>query len=129
MILDIETGSTLIVDGNSLCKTVTCISIYDNSLGEFIEVLKIPDNQINARDLTAKISLIPNVKNLNWLIHSYKGSYKSSDKGKSGFSNDGNFIQQVLQVMIRRLLASTNTFILCNSAVKKQLYFKKMLTN
>ena len=60
---------------------------------------------------------MPDVNNLNWVIHSYKGS----DRDK----NDGNLIQQVLQVVIRRLLKSTNTFILCNTAVKKTTLFQK----
>lgn len=121
LILKIETGEKLLVDGNSICKTVTRISIYDNSLGKFIDVVKNPslfgrNNKTRyPNNLTSKISLIPDVNNINWLIHSQKGSGK----------DDSEIVQGVLQVILRRILTSTNTFILSNVAVKRTTLFQK----
>ena len=39
LILNIETGASLLVDGHILCKTIERISIYDNDRGKFIEIL------------------------------------------------------------------------------------------
>lgn len=72
LILNIETGASSLSDGNNLCKTIKKISVYDNDRSEFIEILA--SGSLNPGNLHLKVSLIPNIDNLNYIIHSPKGS-------------------------------------------------------
>ena len=62
--------------------------------------------------MSSKISLRLNVSNINWLIHSQKVT-----PGK----DDLELFQGILQIVIRKLLTSTNTFVLTNTDVKKDI--------
>ena len=115
LILNIETGASLLIDGNNLCKTIEKISVYDNCRGEFVEILTL--GLLDSSNLHLKVSLIPNINNLNYIIHSKKGALGSKE--------DGDIVQGVLQVILRKLLTSTNTFTVTNSITKTDRLFRK----
>ena len=92
LVLDIETGPSLLIDDNNLCKTIKKISVYDNSLGRFVEILS--ENPLSSDTLNSKNSFLPNIYNINWLIHSQKGI-----TGR----DDTHIVQGVLQVVLRKL--------------------------
>ena len=119
LVLNIETGASLLIDGNNLCKTIKKISVYDNSRGEFIEILA--SGSLDLSNLHLKISLVPNIDNLNYIIH--------SKKGVLGSEKDGEIVQGVLQVVLRKLLTSTNTFTFTNVITKTDRLFRKDVDN
>lgn len=67
------------------------------------------------------ISLIPNIDNLNYIIHSPKGILEGE--------KDGEIVQGVLQTVLRKLLTSTNTFITTNAITKTDRLFRKDVDN
>ena len=119
LVLNIETGVSMLTDGNNLCKTIEKISVYDNDRGEFIEILK--SGSLDSSNLHLKVSLIPNINNLNYIIHSPKGTLESE--------KDGEIVQGVLQTVLRKLLTSTNTFIVINAITKTDRLFRKDVDN
>ena len=119
LVLNIETGVSLLTDGNNLCKTIEKISVYDNDRGEFIEILK--SGSLDSSNLHLKVSLIPNINNLNYIIHSPKGILEGE--------KDGEIVQGVLQTVLRKLLTSTNTFITTNAITKTDRLFRKDVDN
>ena len=118
LVLDIETGPSLLVDGNNLCKTIEKISVYDNGRGKFLEIFKL--GSLNSSNLHLKISLIPNIDNLNHIIHSQK-DFRDDQKNEEILYN----VQGSLQVILRKLLTSTNTFTITNAVTKTDRLFKK----
>lgn len=118
LVLSIETGPSLLIDGNNLCKTIEKISVYDNGQGKFIEILKL--GSLDSSNLHLKISLIPNINNLNYIIHSKKDSRIDQEDGEILYN-----VQGVLQVILRKLLTSTNTFTITNAVTKTDRLFRK----